>query len=269
MAISHECDFPADVKDLPVVTSSKVDFHASSALIDWQVRDLVTQGLSLYDIDEPRLRELKPDIIVTQDTCKVCALSLDDVRAATCRMLDHDVQIISLAPLTLEDVFSDILRVADAAGTREQGNQAIDGLCVRLERLRAETKHLPRPRVLALEWLDPPMVIGHWSPDLIRIAGGEPILCHDAAPTRAVDWKTIADSQPDIVLLIPCGFKVEQTKRELDALMARTEFASLQAVKQGRVNIIDGNSYFNRPGPRLVDSAEIAATYIHPKVSHS
>lgn len=264
VGVSHECDFPPEVPGLPVLTSPKVDPHATSAEIDLQVRALVADGLSVYRIDEARLRELRPDLIITQDVCEVCAVSFTEVREATARLLGAEASILSLSPLTLSDVLNDIGRVGRATGMEHAAHQLVADLRTRLERLRAETATLPRPRVLVLEWLSPPMVAGHWTPELIRIAGGEPILGHDGEPTGPVDWATIVEAAPEVVLIAPCGFRLEQSLRELPALAARPGFAALPAVRAGRVAVADGNAFFNRPGPRLVESAEIAAMAIHP-----
>jgi len=265
VGVSHECDFPPEVAGRPVVTRPKIDPHATSAEIDQQVRALVADGLSVYRIDEARLRELRPDLIITQDVCEVCAVSFADVREATARLLGAETSILSLAPLTLADVLDSIVRLGRAAGVEDTAQKLVAELRARLEGLRSETTTLPRRRTLVLEWLSPPMIAGHWTPELVRIAGGEPILGHDGAPTGPVAWSTIVEAAPDVVLIAPCGFGVEQSLRELPALAAVPSFAALDAVREGRVVIIDGNAFFNRPGPRLVESAELAAAAIHPE----
>jgi iron complex transport system substrate-binding protein len=264
VGVSHECDFPDEARGRPVLTASKVDAHASSAEIDRQVRALVADGLSVYRIDEAMLRTLRPELIVTQDTCEVCAVSFEEVRASACRLLGADVEIVSLSPRSLDDVLDDVVRVGRATGTEELAIARRAGYRARLDRLAAETAALPRPRVLALEWLDPPMVAGHWTPELIRIAGGDPILGHDGRPTGAIGWDAITAAAPEVVLVIPCGFRVAQSVPEVERLHALPAFAALPAVRAGRVAILDGNAFFNRPGPRLVESAEHAAAAIHP-----
>jgi iron complex transport system substrate-binding protein len=265
VGVSHECDFPPEVSGRPVLTSPKVDPHATSAEIDQQVRALVADGLSVYRIDEERLRELRPDLVITQDVCEVCAVSFAEVREATARLLGAEASILSLSPLTLADVLDDIVRVGRAAGVEDAAHELVAHLRRRLDRLRAETALLPRPRVLVLEWLSPPMVAGHWTPELIRIAGGEPILGHDGEPTGPVDWAAIVEAAPAVVIVAPCGFRVAQSLRELPALAALPGFATLPAAHGDRLVVVDGNAFFNRPGPRLVESAEIAAMAIHPE----
>jgi iron complex transport system substrate-binding protein len=265
VGVSHECDFPPEVSGRPVLTSPKVDPHATSAEIDRQVRALVADGLSVYRINDERLRELRPDLIITQDVCEVCAVSFAEVREATARLLGAEASILSLSPLTLANVLDDIVRVGRAAGVEDAGHRLVADLRRRLDGLRAETALLPRPRVLVLEWLSPPMVAGHWTPELIRIAGGEPILGRDGEPKGPIDWGAIREAAPEVVLVAPCGFRIEQSLREMPSLAELPDFAELPAVRAGRVVIADGNAFFNRPGPRLVESAEIAAMAIHPE----
>lgn len=264
VGISHECDFPDMVVGRPVLTESKIDSTGSSRDIDTEVRGLVAEGLSVYRIDEELLRELRPDLIVTQDTCEVCAVSLDEVREATRRLVGNGVEILSLSPLLLGDVFEDFKRVGVCSGTEEIAQETVRGLRRRLDALRRETLELDRPRVVVLEWLDPPMIASHWTPELIRIAGGQPVLGRDGTATGPIEWSAIVEARPEVLLVAPCGFKVAQSLREMDEFSRQPGFAELPAVKMERVWIADGNALFNRPGPRLVESAETAAAAIHP-----
>lgn len=265
VGVSHECDFPANVVGLPVLTSATIDSSAPSTAIDTQVRSLVQQGLSMYSVNESELARLKPDIIVTQDTCEVCAVALSEVEQAVCRILGARVQVVSLAPLGLDDVFANVHQVAHATGREHEATRLVDTLQQRLQRLREVTTALPKRRVLHLEWTEPPMVGGHWTPQLLRDAGGIPVLAHERAPTRTQAWQAIAESDPDVVLVAPCGFDLKRTRKEMRSLAAHPIFAQLRAVRQGEVWLVDGNAFFNRPGPRLVDSAEIAAAALHPQ----
>jgi iron complex transport system substrate-binding protein len=264
VGVSHECDYPADVVGLPVLTAPKVDPAARSAEIDRQVRAAVASGLSVYRIDEEKLRSLRPDLILTQDACAVCAVPFEQVRAATLRLVGAQAEIVSLSPLRLDDVLGDLLRVARAAGVDERGAALVAALRARLDAVRAQVPATRPPRVLALEWMGPPMPTGHWTPELLRIAGGDPVLSRDGEPTGRIDWARIAEADPEVLLVIPCGFKVPQTLRELPELLARPELARSRAVLDGRVYVADGNAFFNRPGPRLIESAELAALAIHP-----
>lgn len=267
VGVSHECDTPVTAKELPALTSSSVDATATSRTIDRQVRDLVCDGLSLYDVDLDALREAAPDLIVTQDMCNVCAVTSADVEAATRAALGKDVVIVSLAPLSLDDVLGDIERVAAAAEVPTRGAELVGRLRQRLDAVREATVGFSAPRVLMLEWLDPPMPIGHWTPRIVRIAGGQPVLARDQVPTGPLEWSSIAECEAEVLLLAPCGFGVEQTQREVADLLARPELAALPAVQRGRVYVADGNHFFNRPGPRLVESAEIAAVAFHPDLN--
>jgi iron complex transport system substrate-binding protein len=255
VGVSHECDFPEAVRQLPRLTRSSIDASAPSAEIHRQVGARLTRGLSLYDVLDDRLAALRPELIVTQDTCQVCAVSFDQVAHAARDLVGGDVDIVSLAPTSLDDVLDDIACVADAAGVPARAAGVVASMRARFERVRAAAAGRPRPRVLALEWLDPPMVAGHWTPELIRIAGGDPVLGHDRMPTRAETWDALRAADADVLLAIPCGFGLAQTEREMPALLER--------VLAPRVVIADGNAYFNRPGPRLADSAEVAFAAIH------
>ena len=263
VGVSHECDFPPEARARPALTAPTVDPERSSLEIDRDVRARVAAGLSVYRVDEQRLAALEPDLIVTQDTCEVCAVTLDEVRAVARRIAGKGVELLSLAPLVLADVLEDVVRIGRAAGVEARALAYAALLRGRLDRLAHETALLPRPRVLVLEWLAPPMVAGHWTPELVRIAGGDPVLGHDGTPTGPIEWERIACADPDFVLLAPCGFQIEQTLRELGELERQPGFTALAAVRAGRVALADGNAYFNRPGPRLVESAELAALAIH------
>lgn len=264
VGVSHECDFPSEVRGTPAITAPKIDPQAPSVEIDRQVRSLVAEGLSIYRIDEKLLRALRPDLILTQDVCDVCAVPLAEVREATCRLLGSEVEILSLSPRTLTDVFEDVRRVGVATATEAVANELVGNLQVRLDCLRTETSGLKHPTVLVLDWLDPPMVASHWTPELIRIAGGHPVLGREAEPSGPIEWQRVVEAAPDVLLVIPCGFRIRQSLRELPRLMDRQGIGDLPAVRSGQVAVIDGSAYFNRPGPRLVDSAELAAQAIHP-----
>jgi len=263
VGVSHECDFPADVVGLPVLTEPKLDPRRSSAEIDRDVRALVTDGLGVYRINLEVLQHLEPDLIVTQDQCDVCAVSLPEVEAAARECLGGGVEVVSLRPSRLADVFDDIRRVGAAAG-RDAG-AVVAELEERLAVLRARQPHLrSRPRVACVEWLEPLMAAGHWIPDLVELAGGTYDLVAAGALSPTIGWERLAESRPDVVVLMPCGFKLEQTQRELPRLREHPEWRALPAVRQRRVYAADGNAYFNRPGPRLVDSAELLAGLVQP-----
>ncbi|MEZ4751026.1 MAG: ABC transporter substrate-binding protein [Bdellovibrionota bacterium] len=246
---------------MPILTKSKVDDKASSASIDKEVRSLVQHGLSLYEIQTDLLQTLKPDWIFTQDQCDVCAVTLKDVTEAVEDLFDKPVQICSLRPNSLEDIWGDIRKVAEAMGVVERGEKIIQAIHHRINPLRGCFSK--RPRVACLEWLDPPMVAGGWIPEIVEIAGGEPVIVTEAGPFQEVSWDNLQAVDPDFLVLMPCGFPVERTERELKQIPEGIR--TLRAVQQGRCYIVDGNAYFNRPGPRVADSCEILSALVHPE----
>lgn len=265
VGISHECDFPPAIAGRPVLTEPKIDPRGTSMAIDAAVRALVADGLSVYRIREAVLRAARPDLIVTQDQCEVCAVSFTEVAAAARALLETPAAIVSLRPSRLDDVLDDIARVAAAAGVPAAGARLVADSRARLEALR--TRVAParsRPRVACLEWLDPLMIAGNWVPELIALGGGTAVLGTAGAPSATIGWDALLAAAPDVVILMPCGFPLAQTRRELPALTARPQWQALPAVRHGRAYVVDGNAYLNRPGPRLIDSAELLAGLIQP-----
>jgi iron complex transport system substrate-binding protein len=267
VGVSHECDFPATVVGRPVLTEPKIDPRAESASIDAAVRALVRDGLSVYRIRTEVLRQLRPDLIVTQDHCEVCAVSYSDVVAATREILGTAVQIVALRPARLADIFDDLQRVADAAGCGAAGRALRQRLEGRLEALRARgAAFRSRPRVACIEWMQPLMLAGNWVPELVELAGGTYTAVAPGARSPTISWADLVAYAPDVVILMPCGFKLEQTQREIPALLQHPDWQRLPAVCSKRVYAVDGNAYLNRPGPRIVDSAELLAGLIQPGV---
>jgi iron complex transport system substrate-binding protein len=264
VGISHECDFPPSVRGLPAVTAARIDSTASSRDIDAAVRAVIRDALSIYSVDHARLAELAPDVIVTQDLCEVCAVSLDDVRAAVARLAHRDeVEIVSLSPTRLGDVLADIERVAVGLGVRERGVEVRRSLELRIREIarRAETT-APRPRVATLEWIDPVMIGGTWMPELVELAGGLAVGATAGAAAPTVSTAALAALAPEVVVVKPCGFSLERALAERDAI-ERNVLAPLAG--RARVYVTDGNAYFNRPGPHLVESLEIMAACVHPE----
>jgi iron complex transport system substrate-binding protein len=258
VGISHECDFPPAIRDRPVLTRSRIDPHGTSGAIDAAVREVLRGALSIYAVDEARLAALEPDVIVTQDLCEVCAVSLDDVRAAVARLAHRaHVEIVSLRPTRLADVLGDVQRVAFAIGRAPGGAAVRAALAARMQSIEDRAADLPRPRVVSLEWIDPLMLGGTWMPELIELAGGTAVGATAGAPAPTVSPQMLAELHPDVIVVKPCGFSVRRTLSER-AVIARS-------VPRGpRVYVTDGNAYFNRPGPRLVESLEIMAACVHP-----
>jgi iron complex transport system substrate-binding protein len=271
VGVSHECDYPPRVRGLPVLTAPRLDARAPSAEIDRRVRERAAAGLSLYEIFTNRLRDAAPDLIVTQDQCRVCAVSLEQVQEEVQGMLGRDVRVVSLSPHTLEDALDDVVRVAEAAGVAERGRALRRDLRSRLERLASRANCASghrerRPSVLCLEWLDPPFLSGLWMPALVAAAGADIAGPETRGRSPAVDWKTVVAAQPDVLLLMPCGFDLARTLEEAPAVLARPEVRATPAFRNGQVWALDGNAYFNRSGPRLVESAEILAAILYSDV---
>lgn len=262
---SHECDFPPGVEKLPICSSTKVPADRSSCEIDERVKEIVAEGLSVYRVDVDRLRDLRPDFILTQTQCAVCAVTPRDLEQALCTWTGAQPAIVSLEPNDLADVWNDIRRVAEALGVEHPAEALIASLKQRLAAIRDKTGSVQlRPSVAAIEWLEPLMAGGNWMPELIEIAGGRNLFMQPGEHSSWLEWATLIEADPDVILLLPCGFKISQTTRDLNLLTENAGWSNLRAMKQGRVYLIDGHHYFNRPGPRLVESAEIGAEILHP-----
>ncbi len=260
VGVTHECDFPERARSLPHLTSSLLPHELDAAGIDRHVRASVHAGSSLYGLDDARLAALEPDLIVTQELCAVCAVSYEIVDRAAKR-LRGDPRVVSLEPSSLEDVFSTIAFLGELTGTQAGATALLASLRERVEAVRATNAGRARPRTLVLEWTDPPMSGGHWTPGVVELAGGEPVLANPGANSRVLTWDEIAAADPDVVLVAPCGWDLPRAQAALAELppAAARAFAALRAVREGRAYALDGNAYFNRPGPRLVDTAEIVA----------
>ncbi len=266
VGVTHECDFPAFVARLPKVTRTLIPTEASSAEIDGLVREKLKADRALYSLDMPVLESLRPDLIVTQALCDVCAVAEDEVRAAACS-LPGSPRVVNLEPQTLSDVLESITQVAQAAGVESRGDEVVQGLQDRVARVAARTAGLSHlPRVIVLEWLDPPFSCGHWNPELVRLAGGIEVLGQEGRPSRTLRWDEVLSAQPEIVLIACCGFGVDRTMQDVPALWSIPGWRALPAVRSSHVYVVDGSQYFSRPGPRLVDSLEILAHALHPDV---
>jgi iron complex transport system substrate-binding protein len=263
---SHECDYPASVKDLPVCTEARLNSNKKSGEIDADVQSLMQEALSIYKIKAEVLKQLRPTHIVTQDQCDVCAVNLPEVERAIELLTDCRPQIISLQPNLLKEVWQDISRVAQIFGV--EGQPILDRLQGRIKSIsdRVDILVTKKPTVVSLEWTEPLMVGANWIPELIEIAGGEPLLSMKGEHSPYLFWESLIDIDPEIIVIMPCGFDLERTAQESKILTKHPGWKILQAVKNRQVFITDGNAYFNRPGPRLVDSAEILAEIFHPEL---
>lgn len=266
VGVSHECDFPPEAVGLPVLTRNRVSTEGSSGEIDARVRDALTRALAVYDVEEQRLAELRPDVIVTQDLCEVCAVSFADVERAVAKLAGPQCRIVSLSPTRLDEVFDGLRQVAAAIGTEARAEARIAEYRARMSDIADRAAALgTQPRVLTIEWLDPVMIGGTWMPELVRLAGGEALVSEpgDHAPT--LDEAALGELEPDVVLIKPCGFRLPRTRDELGPLRQLLARLDWPAWRSGSIWLADGNAFFNRPGPRLVESLEILAACVHPE----
>jgi iron complex transport system substrate-binding protein len=267
VARSHECDFPVDVFDLPTVTAPKFDTARSSAAIDRDVKSLLEQALSVYRVDAGRLRDLAPDLIVTQTQCEVCAVSPRDVEEALAEWTGERPRIVSLMPNALDDIFADIVRVGEALGRPKSGRAVVDDMRARMHDIASLAAALPyKPSVACIEWIEPLMAAGNWMPELVALGGGKNLFGEAGKHSPWMTFEDLVAADPDVILVLPCGFDIPRVQAELSALTARAGWHDLRAVRGRHIYICDGNQYFNRPGPRLTDSLEILAEILHPTV---
>jgi iron complex transport system substrate-binding protein len=263
---SHECDYPEWVRRLPAITSPRLRTDMSSVAIDRGVRDLIERATSVYVVDAEALARLAPDIVITQMQCEVCAVSRRDVEEAIARFVPSRPTIVSLEPNALDDIWRDVARVSEALGVTERGLRLVHRLRRRMRAVAERAATAPaRPRVACIEWIEPLMVAGNWTPELIQLAGGESLFGIAGAHAPALAWETLAASDPDIICVAPCGFDIARTRIELPALTDRPGWRDLRAMRDGRVYLGDGNALFNRPGPRVAETLEALAEMLHPE----
>lgn len=264
---SHECDYPPSVKRLPVCTQPKFQTEGPSRAIDQRVKAILQEALSVYRVDAELLRRLQPSHIITQTQCEVCAVSLKDVEQAVSAVTDIKPTIVSLAPNALADVWVDIQRVADALDVSHRGRQLIQELQTRMAQIARKAQTLaPQPRVAAIEWIDPLMASGNWMPELIEMAGGVNLFGEAGKHSPSLSWEQVREADPDVILVLPCGFDIERSRQDMPALTEKPGWSRLSAVQNRRGYLLDGNQYFNRPGPRLAESLEILAEVLRPTV---
>lgn len=266
VGVSHECDYPEEARTRPILTGSALTPGMTAAEVDAAVSAQVGSGLSLYTLDEARIAELAPDVIVTQELCPVCAVSTEQVDGAV-RPLPRCPDVVSLDPRTLTDVFADIRRVGEITGRRREAAELLGGLERRLDAVRAAVADRPRPRALALEWLDPPFAGGHWVPEMIEKAGGIDVIARPGDHSARLTWDQVAAADPDVIVAMPCGFDEADSRTQLDTVADHPGWRSLRAVREGRIHAVDANGCFSRPGPRLVDGIERLAEIFHRNLS--
>ncbi len=266
VGVSHECEFPEEANARPRVTHCPVhNIGLTSGEVDQWVRRALRNNGTIYTIDEPLVRELRPDVILTQKLCDVCAVGYGTV-ARLAETLPGPPQVVNLEPSRLSDIFSDIRRVADVCGVPERAEKLIGNLSQRVEEVRRKAKRVShRPRCFLMEWVDPPFCSGHWGPELVEIAGGQDSLGRKHQPSRQIDWREVLEARPEIIVLALCGYDINRARRDYELLRRFPDFDSLPAAQGGEVYLVDASAYFARPGPRIVDSLEILAGILHPR----
>ena len=267
VGITHECDYPPEIKGKVVVVRNVLPIEEMTQReIDAAVAQRIKDGLSLYQVDGDLLRELAPDLILTQDLCQVCAPSGSEV-SQVLNLLPKKPRILWLTPNSLEEIAGNVLELGEATGRTKQAEELVAAARVRLEKIAALTRNLShRPRVFCMEWLDPVYCSGHWVPEMVQLAGGEDSLAQEGKDSVRVGWDEVVEWAPEVLIITPCGFNLEQTVEQSDKLSTFPDWSSLPAVRNDRVYAVDANSYFARPGPRVVDGTELLAHLIHPEL---
>lgn len=264
---SHECDYPPGVSQLPVLTAPKINPQANSLQIDQDVRSIVEKGLSVYDVNSDLLRKLAPDVIVTQSQCELCAVSESDVIAAVADWTGQRPTVLSLEPMTLNDIFVDITRTAEVLNIANIGTQLVRHLNNGFAKLAQQTATQKMQSVFFMEWIEPLMGAGNWIPEIWLASGGKIVLGADGRHSPTCTWLDLQNSNPQFIIVGPCGFGIDRARTEFTSAIARqARWFALDAVKNSNVFIVDGNQYYNRPGPRVLDAAQIAAEILHPDI---
>jgi iron complex transport system substrate-binding protein len=262
---SHECDFPPEILELPICTSPAFPTEGSSAEIDQRVKERIANALSVYEVSREALDALQPTHLITQTQCKVCAVSLEDVERALTGWVSSRPKLIALEPNAMADIWSDIRRVSASCGVPERGEQVVEAFQSRMSQISELAHRSPRrPRVACIEWHEPLMAAGNWVPELVEMAGGVNLFGDAGKHSPWMTWAQLLDADPDVIISMPCGFDLDRTSKEMYWLTDRREWGQLRAVRAGQVYLADGNQYFNRPGPRVVESLQILAEILHP-----
>jgi iron complex transport system substrate-binding protein len=263
---SHECDYPPEILPLPICTAPAFPTGGSSAEIDQRVKRQLANALSVYEVSRELLDALQPTHVITQTQCRVCAVSLEDVERALTGWVASRPKLVALEPNALADVWSDIRRVATSCDVAARGERVVADLQAQMQRISERAcASRSRPRVACIEWHEPLMAAGNWVPELVEMAGAANLFGQAGAHSPWMTWQQLLDADPDVIITMPCGFDLDRTCAEMYWLTDRLEWRNLRAVKNGRVYLADGNQYFNRPGPRLVESLQILAEILHPE----
>ena len=266
---SHECNYPEEVSDLPICTIPKFNVDGTSREVDDEVKSLVQSALSIYYINEKLLKELKPDIIFTQSQCEVCAVSVSDVENALKNITGLSSRVISVEPNSVEDIFNDILTIAEILNVRKKGKELVELIKVKIDSTEKIVYQKSSPSVAAIEWIDPLMAAGNWVPQLIKVAGGKNLFGEAGKHSPWMKYNDLVEQDPEIIIVMPCGYDIKKSLIEIKTLESKKGWGSLKAVRNRNVYITDGNQFFNRPGPRIIESIEILLEIIHSDFSDS
>lgn len=263
---SHECDYPASVKELPACTEPKFEADGTSYQVDQRVKALLQDGLSVYRVDADVLSALEPDVIITQDQCEVCAASLSDVRKATEEILGKEMSLVSVSPTDLSGVLDSIQTIADSLDVKNKGKQLIQNMRSDFDSIQNKARKGTVRNICCIEWLEPMMAAGNWMPELVEIAGGRELGAVAGKHSPYFEWDNLLELNPEVIAIVPCGYTIDKTLSEMDTLAKHKSWEKLEAVRTGEVYLLDGNHFFNRSGPRLTDSARIFAEILHPDI---
>ena len=266
---SHECDYPEEVYELPICTIPKFNVEGTSREVDDEVKSLVQSALSIYYINEKLLKELKPDIIFTQSQCEVCAVSVSDVENALKNITGLSSRVVSIEPNSIEDIFNDILTIAQILNVRNKGKELVELIKAKIDSTEKIVYQKSSPSVAAIEWIDPLMAAGNWVPQLIKVAGGKNLFGEAGKHSPWMKYNDLLEQDPEIIIVMPCGYDIKKSLIEIKTLESKKGWGSLKAVRNRNVYITDGNQFFNRPGPRIIESLEILLEIIHPELSES
>ena len=266
---SHECDYPEEVSELPICTIPKFNVDGTSREVDDEVKSLVQSALSIYYINEKLLKELKPDIIFTQSQCEVCAVSVSDVENALKNITGLSSMVISVEPNSIEDIFNDILTIAEILNVRKKGKELVELIKAKIDSTEKIVYQKSSPSVAAIEWINPLMAAGNWVPQLIRVAGGKNLFGEAGKHSPWMKYNDLVEQDPEIIIVMPCGYDIKKSLIEIKTLESKKGWGSLKAVRNRNVYITDGNQFFNRPGPRIIESIEILLEIIHSDFSES
>ena len=266
---SHECDYPEEVSELPICTIPKFNVEGTSREVDDEVKSLVQSALSIYYINEKLLKELKPDIIFTQSQCEVCAVSVSDVENALKNITGLSSRVISVEPNSVEDIFNDILTIAEILNVRKKGKELVESIKAKIDNTEKIVYQKSSPSVAAIEWIDPLMAAGNWVPQLIKVAGGKNLFGEAGKHSPWMKYNDLLEQDPEIIIVMPCGYDIKKSLIEIKTLESKKGWGSLKAVRNRNVYITDGNQFFNRPGPRIIESLEILLEIIHSDFSES